>query len=1413
MLALLLTSLLARAWAGMETCKQVVVGAGWGGTYFAWRMAVDSGTWPIETTCIFEATSRAGGRAYSKESIPGLQQDIRIDLGAYRFDAVSHPLVNHVMADVLELPTMCYDSGTCNAAGSMLIARDGVYGINRGYASGPEGLVAKFEKAGGRIFYRHTLLVAEESGNQTLLVRLSFNHKGTTVTVNAAAVFLNLPAAALEHVWPDNSPLFDKAPAETKAALRMPQQIPGIKQFLVYPVTPWRNFAELLAGDIVYEESLPPILGRLHDFHGGCASSNDPLGDGCSGAVMTYYDFPTLLNTSNTALLDYYAKFQQSPSDPYTYIPWNTKVDSHREMIEAAHHNFIEALLARNVTGFNNRTIVEPMMPNPTGTVIAIWWGRDVQSSIRPGPSVLRSQSTLMSDPGYLIRNRASKPFDNLPIFIGNEAFSGGDGWAEPALEMTERVIFHHFKQTPSWVSESCQPYTSPTKNCVSSTWWNTQITSYPPNFKTPFIKNCPPDTPGILHPVGGVCQGEPETICPKSTTFQEMFTVSWLWENSTDISFTVQAKTNGWVGLGFGKSMASADMIVARVLPDGTIDTRQYVSTGHERPKALGAKAFASNFQGFFAANSQTLSFKFVRPASFDEFNPISKTGPTDIILAIFSGALENADSFPQHTQMFVATLDVSCSASIPVGFEEDILPLFRPQDINAMKFAVDLSNYDAVYANRNDIFSRLQDKTFLDLPTGMPKDAPWSLDKLHIFQKWLRTSAPKTRGSGSVKCDNPKTFWRDVKKLFRQKDRDEMMWMGDLWSYDFVKENAAHILSTVRDGIPLWMPCDSRWSQTYVATFEAWMKCSFVEGTQLDDADSDREVFYRALNIEQYPDYLPAAKEALNRYLAQAEQNGLTASGDVAYRAYINYSAANFDALLTRIYDSHVTAFQNYNPATDPDFVNFAQVKNRIVQLAPFNLIDGAWIARCCPTGPSDQVHALLWGILNDEMGSGNVAWNHCKVFNDLLKSIGINFPPVNTRAFAYEPTLLPSAFTQPAYALLLALFSDSYFPELLGTTLQIEWNVLDLVSAQMLFDYWGIDSAFYKLHIGIDNAAKGHGYRAKQAVEIFLDEVAARDGEAGVQAMWKRIWTGYLAFDSLGSLFRDMSTQNLKLVATVSTPEDDVLELIARKSLFGKLNHRDKRLGEAKLNTLFGAPKELLGNLSGSAWVVPGYPEDSPLLDYLTTPTGPMFKVFDDDEMKIWSSWIVSLGGTSPANAKLDSYEGMRQVVKRMMKLATAVKPHQYVSLWGPSPNDGKEVALPVSVWLQSVESNPDYLMQALIHPRNGRIECGHPERSSFLTTTLNPNTAMGKLFYKIAAHLQPRQDDPHRSTHWTWKDIITLWVSEGCPMKQLPGHIRPFFPEPHPLKTLLMSKRDQQQGFARIRKFASGRHYVH
>ncbi len=67
----------------------------------------------------------------------------------------------------------------------------------------------------------------------------------------------------------------------------------------------------------------------------------------------------------------------------------------------------------------------------------------------------------------------------------------------------------------------------------------------------------------------------------------------------------------------------------------------------------------------------------------------------------------------------------------------------------------------------------------------------------------------------------DDPVSFEREVKPLFRERDRGAMEWAFDLWSYDDVSANADAILGQVESGS---MPCDAPWDADRVDTFRRW-------------------------------------------------------------------------------------------------------------------------------------------------------------------------------------------------------------------------------------------------------------------------------------------------------------------------------------------------------------------------------------------------------------------------------------------------------------------------------------------------------------------------------------------------------------------------------------------------------------
>ncbi|HEY8843380.1 MAG TPA: hypothetical protein VIM23_05705 [Gaiellaceae bacterium] len=68
---------------------------------------------------------------------------------------------------------------------------------------------------------------------------------------------------------------------------------------------------------------------------------------------------------------------------------------------------------------------------------------------------------------------------------------------------------------------------------------------------------------------------------------------------------------------------------------------------------------------------------------------------------------------------------------------------------------------------------------------------------------------------------ADEPVSFEAQVKPLFRERDRESMQRVFDLWSYDDVSQHADAILGRLQEGT---MPCDGSWPQAQVDLFRRW-------------------------------------------------------------------------------------------------------------------------------------------------------------------------------------------------------------------------------------------------------------------------------------------------------------------------------------------------------------------------------------------------------------------------------------------------------------------------------------------------------------------------------------------------------------------------------------------------------------
>ena len=292
---------------------------------------------------------------------------------------------------------------------------------------------------------------------------------------------------------------------------------------------------------------------------------------------------------------------------------------------------------------------------------------------------------------------------------------------------------------------------------------------------------------------------------------------------------------------------------------------------------------------------------------------------------------------------------------------------------------------------------------------------------------------------------------------------------------------------------------------------------------------------------------------------------------------------------------------------------------------------------------------------------------------------------------------------------------------------------------------------------------------------------------------QKHWARIWTGFVAFATTGyDLFKSIGTTvkdglNIERERWLRplNPQDQVVALIRKKAAYGSLNHLRKKIGLNRINDLFDAPYVFLSELARSSWIAPGRPDDSKLLNYLTTFAGPMYKVFDAGDLEVWRNWIHWLGNegdTRRPKQHLTRAESMTVLIGEMQQRMRASAGH---SVYRIRNKDGDSVSL--SELFQS--DDVKYIMAALRDQQNGYIVPFLPAQSALIVDLLRPGRTMGRALDQRFESLFGQ----------IGRMVIYEWILAGCP---IPGEALPdptLSVAPRPRERLLLL---QQYGLGAV-----------
>lgn len=503
-------------------------------------------------------------------------------------------------------------------------------------------------------------------------------------------------------------------------------------------------------------------------------------------------------------------------------------------------------------------------------------------------------------------------------------------------------------------------------------------------------------------------------------------------------------------------------------------------------------------------------------------------------------------------------------------------------------------------------------------------------------------------------------------------------------------------------------------------------------------------RELFYQLMNDSKA--VLPKALQYAQESLSDARAFMNDPKSPEIWRSF-EYTPSAFMARLNEIYNDMVNSVDRYDPATDATFRSREDVVERIKQFSPFNMSDGCWLRRLAKSGPMDDPHSLLFSVLMDEMGDGVTAHNHSNIYRDLCHSTGYYPKPISSREFAFDESIIESAFELPVFELSISAFTEDHFPELLGMTLQLEWGIYEAKNTISLLEFYGFDPHYYVMHVGIDNPSNGHAARAVEAIQIYLDNVRSESGgEAAVQEQWKRIWAGYVAFGTVSSFGQDLKAH----LRHKPSLEEQMLQLIQEKAAYGSLNHGDKMLGANRINDWFSDPPGFLQEIQDSGLVIPGDWDNSPMKALTSFSRGRMYRVFTPQELDLWRSWTLSLGDERPVPPERDAQANMIQLINVLRQRQEGVGAHKIMMLRDVGSTRDHSVAW----WFN--QPTPRF-MRALRNPDNGLITPGDPTKGKFVTEFLAPARPMGAMFANTVVG----------TGGLTGREIVIDWITAGCP----------------------------------------------
>jgi hypothetical protein len=301
---------------------------------------------------------------------------------------------------------------------------------------------------------------------------------------------------------------------------------------------------------------------------------------------------------------------------------------------------------------------------------------------------------------------------------------------------------------------------------------------------------------------------------------------------------------------------------------------------------------------------------------------------------------------------------------------------------------------------------------------------------------------------------------------------------------------------------------------------------------------------------------------------------------------------------------------------------------VQQAVLGVAPLALVSGAWLQwLSSPANCHEDVALAALTLYASDMHVSRPGPCRGQAFLALLGQLQLADYAWPAARLVHDRRVPDDSFRLPAILLAMSRRPDEFLPELLGADLCLRnVGLLPALGAVRFPDGVHPDWAALDPSRQIDDELPGGLAQCRWAAELFNRAASAADR--------CRLLTGFRW--ALGSLQAWSDSLRHQLVRV--HPEQEMAELVRLRAREGAIYHHGftldgRSLGSRMEEACRADPLPLMDALASSPSVTPGSAERSPLITDLVSETGPMFRVFDEDDLAVIRRWIDSLP-TTPA-----------------------------------------------------------------------------------------------------------------------------------------------------------------------------------